>query len=141
MRVLSQVAGTAFGRLLVDGCSSTDSDRPAEVDAGSGGETGAWAGSSARQWRRRGPWQEAARASRRGVFFESWAGSISVEASSNFYFDAPPETASHTPPDAYDFMSIAEHELGHVLGFASGMAFTHFTSGTTFRSRRRAGSS
>jgi len=79
------------------------------------------------------PTLAAALAARRdGADFEPWAGSISFKASSNFFFDPTPATSDDIPPAAYDFVSIAEHELGHILGFASCMAFTNFTSGTSF---------
>ena len=71
-------------------------------------------------------------ARRDGVDFEPWAGSISFKASSNFFFDPTPDTANDIPPEAFDFITTAAHELGHVLGFANCAAFTAFTSGATF---------
>ena len=67
-----------------------------------------------------------------GADFEPWAGSISFKASSNFFFDQTPGTADDIPFEMFDFISIASHELGHVLGFGASTAFTNLTSGTTF---------
>jgi hypothetical protein len=79
------------------------------------------------------PVLDAALAARRdGADFEPWAGSISFKASSNFFFDPTPASAGDIPPEAFDFISTAVHELGHVLGFASCAAFTALISGTSF---------
>jgi hypothetical protein len=67
-----------------------------------------------------------------GADFEPWAGSISFKASSNFFFDQTPGTSDDVPFEMFDFISIASHELGHVLGFGASTAFTNLTSGTTF---------
>jgi hypothetical protein len=67
-----------------------------------------------------------------GADFEPWAGSITFKASSNFFFDQTPETANDIAPEGFDFTSVATHELGHVLGFATCPAFTNLTSGTSF---------
>jgi hypothetical protein len=69
---------------------------------------------------------------RDGPDFEPWAGSITFKASSNFFFDPTPETSDDIPAEAYDFTSNAAHELGHVLGFGTSMAFDALVSGTTF---------
>ena len=79
------------------------------------------------------PTLDAALAARRdGADFEPWAGSISFKASTNFFFDPTPDTSDDIPRAAFDFISTAAHELGHVLGFANSAAFTGFTSETTF---------
>lgn len=67
-----------------------------------------------------------------GAEFEPWAGSISFKASSSFFFDPTPETTDDIPPEQYDFITNATHELGHVLGFGASMAFTNFVDGATF---------
>ena len=67
-----------------------------------------------------------------GADFEHRAGSLSFEASSNFFFDQTPGTSDDIPFEMFDFISIASHELGHVLGFGASTAFTNLTSGTTF---------
>lgn len=72
-------------------------------------------------------------ARRDGTVFEPWAGSISFKASSNFFFDQTPATADDIPAPASDFITVAAHELGHVLGFSSGCAaLLALTSDTTF---------
>jgi hypothetical protein len=59
-----------------------------------------------------------------GRKFEPWAGSISFKPSIEYFFDTTPDTDDDLPNDAYDFISLATHELGHVLGFAPSPAFT-----------------
>jgi hypothetical protein len=71
-------------------------------------------------------------ARREGADFEPWAGSITFKASSNFFFDATPATSNDIPPASYDFISLAAHELGHVLGFSNCAAFDAFISDTSF---------
>ena len=79
------------------------------------------------------PKLDAALAARRdGSDFQPWARSISFKASSNFFFDPTPATSDDIPLAAFDFITIAAHELGHVLGFSSCAAFTAFVSGTSF---------
>jgi hypothetical protein len=53
--------------------------------------------------------------------FGPWGGSISFNNTSNFYFD----NNTNVPSNAYDFYSVAIHELGHVLGF--GTADSYYT--------------
>ena len=36
------------------------------------------------------------------------------------------------PPDQYDFISLASHELGHVLGFTACPQFSALEDGATF---------
>ncbi|MBD1996991.1 hypothetical protein H6G00_10210 [Leptolyngbya sp. FACHB-541] len=36
------------------------------------------------------------------------------------FFDRTPNTDTDIPGDRYDFISVAAHELGHVLGFSNG---------------------
>lgn len=50
--------------------------------------------------------------------FEPWAGSISFNSSENWYFGTDsPSTGQN------DFLSVAVHELGHVLGVGTSGAF------------------
>jgi len=58
-----------------------------------------------------------------GTPFQPWTGSMSFDTATDFYFDPTPD-APHTPAaDKIDFLSIAVHELGHVLGFGTSDAF------------------
>ena len=58
-----------------------------------------------------------------GTPFQPWTGSMSFDTATDFYFDPTPD-APHTPaPGKVDFLTIAVHELGHVLGFGTSDAF------------------
>ncbi|HEY0467857.1 MAG TPA: hypothetical protein VGC79_26840 [Polyangiaceae bacterium] len=67
-----------------------------------------------------------------GKRFQPWAGSISFKGSVDYFFDPTPETSDDVPNDEYDFISLATHELGHVLGFADSPAFSALEQGATF---------
>jgi hypothetical protein len=67
-----------------------------------------------------------------GKRFQPWAGSISFKGSIDYFFDPTPETSDDVPKDKYDFISLATHELGHVLGFADSSAFIALEKGATF---------
>ncbi|HYP90890.1 MAG TPA: hypothetical protein VEQ59_22140 [Polyangiaceae bacterium] len=64
--------------------------------------------------------------------FEPWAGSISFKGSVDYFFDPSPESDDDLPRDAYDFISLATHELGHVLGFTPSPAFSALEEGDAF---------
>lgn len=57
-----------------------------------------------------------------GNDFEPWVGSMTFNSAANWFFDATPSTADDLPNDQNDFISVAVHELGHVLGFATNAA-------------------
>ena len=60
--------------------------------------------------------------------FEPWTGSISFDNSEPWFFDTTPDTSNDIPPTEMDFLSVAMHELGHVLGITSGInAFRSLT--------------
>jgi len=67
-----------------------------------------------------------------GKRFQPWAGSISFKGSADYFFDPTPETNDDIPKEKYDFISLATHELGHVLGFAASPAFIALEDGATF---------
>jgi len=71
-----------------------------------------------------------------GADFEPWIGSISFDTSTNWFFDRTPNTDNDIPANRYDFISVAAHELGHILGFSNGAgginAFRNLTNGSTF---------
>lgn len=67
-----------------------------------------------------------------GKRFQPWAGSISFKGSIDYFFDSTPESHGDLPKNKYDFISLATHELGHVLGFAACPAFTAQEDGENF---------
>ena len=70
--------------------------------------------------------------------FEPWAGSITFNTSTQWFFDATPffgatpNTSDIIPAENVDFLSTAVHELGHVLGIGTSNAFDSFVSGSFF---------
>jgi RTX calcium-binding nonapeptide repeat (4 copies) len=67
-----------------------------------------------------------------GSNFEPWIGSVSFDSNTNWFFDSTLNTADDIPGDAYDFYSVALHELDHVLGFGTAKAFDNLVSGSNF---------
>jgi hypothetical protein len=68
-----------------------------------------------------------------GADFEPWAGSISFNPTSDFFYDPTPDTSDDIPFEQFDFITNAAHELGHVLGFLSGsVVFDSLIEGETF---------
>jgi hypothetical protein len=67
-----------------------------------------------------------------GADFEPWAGSISFNPTSDFFYDPTPQTSDDIPFEQYDFMTNAAHELGHVLGFSAITAFEALLVDQTF---------
>jgi hypothetical protein len=64
--------------------------------------------------------------------FDSFGGAIAFDSLTSWYFDANPQTLESFPGQ-YDFYSVAQHEIEHLLGFTNGAnAFRADTSGTTF---------
>ena len=64
--------------------------------------------------------------------FGSFGGAIAFDSITPWYFDTDPLTLESFPGD-YDFYSVAEHEIGHLLGFTDGAnAFNAHVSGTQF---------
>lgn len=65
-----------------------------------------------------------------GTPFQPWTGWISFDVSEPWYFDPDPDVAKTIPPASLDFVSVALHEIGHVLGFGTADAFkAHATTG------------
>jgi len=60
-----------------------------------------------------------------GDNFEPWVGTIEFNslAEDSFYFDKTPTTDDDIPFDQQDFLSLALHEIGHVLGFGTAPIF------------------
>ncbi|MBD2104467.1 Calx-beta domain-containing protein [Leptolyngbya sp. FACHB-261] len=70
---------------------------------------------------------------RLGADFEPWTGQITFDSTERWFFDLTPDTASDIPANSTDFLSVAVHELGHILGFSSSAnAFANLTQGGYF---------
>jgi hypothetical protein len=66
----------------------------------------------------------------RGVTgFSSWGGTVSFDTGTNWYFGSDPAGLSSSQ---VDFISVAEHELAHVLGFGTSTQFNNYVSGGFF---------
>ena len=62
--------------------------------------------------------------------FAPWGGSVAFDTSfSGWYFGADPSLIGS---NQIDFLSAAEHEIAHVLGFGTSNAFTNRVSGSFF---------
>jgi hypothetical protein len=62
--------------------------------------------------------------------FAPWGGSVAFDNSSTaWYFGADP---AGIQPNQEDFLSVAEHEIGHVLGFGTSNSWTNRVSGSAF---------
>ncbi len=59
-----------------------------------------------------------------GSKFEPWTAWASFDTMQPWFFDPTPDDGSDVPADQMDFMSVAEHELGHCLGIGSSPAWT-----------------
>lgn len=68
-----------------------------------------------------------------GADFEPWTGFISFDRDANWFFDTTPGNAHDIPNQANDFLSVAVHEIGHILGAGSSYpAFDQYVSGRYF---------
>jgi hypothetical protein len=65
--------------------------------------------------------------------FEPWIGSMAFNPTENWFFDRTPKSDFDLPPNQFDFLSTAAHEIGHVLGFLNRVdAFFYQTFGNNF---------
>ncbi|MDJ1175523.1 M10 family metallopeptidase C-terminal domain-containing protein [Roseofilum capinflatum] len=64
--------------------------------------------------------------------FEPWTGHISFNSTTNWFIDPTPHTHNDIPPGQVDLMTVATHELGHILGIGNTQAFNQWISGQTF---------
>jgi len=67
-----------------------------------------------------------------GDDFEPWSGFVTFNRDSNWFFDDTPMTDGDLPDNKLDFLSVAIHEIGHVLGYGTSDAFSRLISGTSF---------
>jgi hypothetical protein len=74
-----------------------------------------------------------------GADFQPWIGSMTFDSEVNWFFDLTPTTERDIPSNRYDFISVAAHELGHILGFSNGAggidAFRNLTNESNFIGR------
>lgn len=63
-----------------------------------------------------------------GPDYEPWTSAIAFSCAAPFFWDPTPETDQDIPNDEQDFLSVAMHELGHVLGVATCEAYRSFIS-------------
>jgi hypothetical protein len=64
--------------------------------------------------------------------FDSFGGAIAFDTLTSWYFDTDPTTLESFPGQ-FDFFSVAQHEIAHLLGITGGaIAFSADTSGTSF---------
>lgn len=79
-----------------------------------------------------------------GTPFQPWTGWISFDEGEPWYFDPDAETPKAVPPGKLDFVSVALHEMCHVLGFGTADAFKAMASTGAFtgaKARAAAGGS
>ncbi|QJW96830.1 FG-GAP-like repeat-containing protein [Frigoriglobus tundricola] len=60
--------------------------------------------------------------------FAPWGGSVTFDTTQNWYFG---QSAS-VPSNQLDFYSVAEHELGHILGIGTSPQWTNLSQGGYF---------
>lgn len=58
-----------------------------------------------------------------GTPFQPWTGWISFDEGEPWFFDPDPDVAKSIPAGKLDFVSVALHEMCHVLGFGTADAF------------------
>jgi hypothetical protein len=67
-----------------------------------------------------------------GAVFQPWTAWITFDTTTSFHFDPSPELGAAVPAGKIDFVSVALHELGHVLGFGTAEAFKSKIVSKTF---------
>lgn len=67
-----------------------------------------------------------------GAQFQPWTGWVSFDCAEDWFFDPTPATDTDLPGGQPDFLSTANHELGHILGFGTAAAYLGLVTGTTF---------
>lgn len=55
--------------------------------------------------------------------FEPWVGSITFDTKTNWFFDSTIATSDDITKGSMDFIRVATHEIGHVLGIGPSPAF------------------
>ncbi|MEM9644199.1 MAG: dockerin type I domain-containing protein [Planctomycetota bacterium] len=94
------------------------------------GGTGGWSATGSTAWlenvRSRG---ESNTAGAAATDFGPWGGSVAFDLDANWYFgtEAPAQGSNQN-----DFLSVATHELAHVLGFGTSRSFARLVNGESF---------
>jgi hypothetical protein len=71
----------------------------------------------------------------KGNDFEPWTGSITFDPTANWFFDPNPLVSDPIPSGQSDFVSVAVHEIGHILGIGTADAFDNlvvYSSGSYY---------
>lgn len=73
-----------------------------------------------------------------GNDFEPWLGTIVFNSSAeeDFYFDSTLNTDDDVPNNKTDFLTLAAHEIGHILGVGTAPAFEALTKNGAFRGEK-----
>jgi hypothetical protein len=61
-----------------------------------------------------------------------WGGSIAFDTSTNWYFDTTGTDPAGISANQTDFLTVAEHELCHVLGFGTAPSWENRVQGSVF---------
>lgn len=75
---------------------------------------------------------QALRARYDGADHEPWTGWIAFNRDRDFHFDASPKANGTVPAGKIDFVSVALHEIGHVLGIGVSKAWDAYVDGTNW---------
>jgi hypothetical protein len=67
-----------------------------------------------------------------GSDFEPWLGSITFSPADDLFFDPTPNDSADLPSNQYDFITLAAHEIGHVLGFGTSDAYDRLVRNQAF---------
>ncbi len=65
-----------------------------------------------------------------GDDFEPFIGSLTFSTVPTWFVDPTPDTEDDVPEGQADLLSVATHELGHVLGFGTAPRFLRLPTGT-----------
>ena len=66
-----------------------------------------------------------------GDDFEPFVGSLTFSTAPTWFVDPTPATEGDVPTGQADLLSVATHELGHVLGFGTAPRFMRLAEGGT----------
>ncbi|HEV8061049.1 MAG TPA: matrixin family metalloprotease [Gemmataceae bacterium] len=61
--------------------------------------------------------------------FGPWGGAVTLDTTTNWYFGQDP---AGLQSNQFDFLSVAEHEIGHTLGFGTASSWTNLVSSAMF---------